>query len=502
MRTQLRVLMVEHSLDDADLLIGEIARGGYRVEHARVETAAEMRSEFARKPWNLVISDYHLPQFSGLDALQLAKMHDPDLPFIIASGTMSEVFAVEAMRAGANDYVMKTNPSRLVPAIERELRESVIRRSVRKLRVETEQAESQLRAMVANIPGVVFQLTCDPQGSYGISYISDASNRLLEVTPQVLQADVGHLFNIMLDGGNVSLQDRIAESALTLQPVSWEGRISAASDGRVKWIEVRMRPRLLKDDRIQWDGIIENVSDRKAAELELVRSRQQLSELSSHLQKAKEIERTRIAREVHDEIGGNLTAMKIEILSLASRLGEASPDLRNKLDSVETLIDHTMEITARIAHDLRPPLLDLGLSAAVEWEAGQFSHRMNMPCTVRCSGEDSHLDAELATALFSIFRETLTNVTKHASATRVAVLLDIEQDEVCLMVTDDGRGMTEDDLHKAASFGLRGMRERARHLGGEVTVEGKPGAGTVVRVMLPIESARQLQLDIDTPENP
>ena len=129
-----------------------------------------MHSELARQPWDLVISAYHLPQFSGLDALQRAKTHDPDLPFIIASGTMSEVFAVEAMRAGANDYVMKTNPSRLVPAIERELRERVIRRSVRKLRRETEETENQLRAIVANIPGVVFQQPAprdDPSGAAG-----------------------------------------------------------------------------------------------------------------------------------------------------------------------------------------------------------------------------------------------------------------------------------------------------------------------------------------------
>ena len=201
-----------------------------------------------------------------------------------------------------------------------------------------------------------------------------------------------------------------------MRSVSWEGRIRSASSQIIKWIEIRLSPRLLKGNLIQWEGIIENISQRKQAEIELVQSRQQLSALSAHLQKAKEIERTRIAREVHDDIGGNLTAIKIDLVWLLNRIGKKQTQLLEKTHGLVSLTDRTMEITSRIARDLRPPLLELGLVAAIEWEAAEFQKRMEIPCVVHCASEHVAASPELAQALFSVFREILTNISKHASA--------------------------------------------------------------------------------------
>ena len=231
-----------------------------------------------------------------------------------------------------------------------------------------------------------------------------------------------------------------------------------------------------------------NISRSKQAEIEINESRQRLSELSAHLQSAKEQERTRIAREVHDDIGGNLTAMKIDLLWLINRLGKAGPDMLDKARAIEALADRTMEITSRIARDLRPPLLELGLLAAIEWEAGEFQQRMEIPCIVNCAGEDIAVDPELASALFSIFRETLTNISKHARATAVHVHLGVGDGKVSLSVSDNGRGIQNTDLLKPGSFGLRGMLERGRNLGGEVSFKGAPGEGTTVTVRLPLEA--------------
>jgi signal transduction histidine kinase len=250
-----------------------------------------------------------------------------------------------------------------------------------------------------------------------------------------------------------------------------------------------MRPRPLDTNGVQWDGIMENISQRKESEAELMQSRQQLSALSAHLQKAKEIERTRIAREVHDDIGGNLTALKIDLLWLNNRIDKSRGDLLDKARSLETLVDRTMEITSRIARDLRPPLLELGLLAAIEWEASEFEKRMEIPCIVNCKSEDLAVNHDLGNAAFSIFREILTNISKHAAATKVEVELSADNTMLVMSIIDNGRGMANTDLLKRGSFGLRGMLERARNLGGEMRFEGKPNVGTTITAYLPLNPA-------------
>ncbi len=488
MNRSLRLLLVEDSEEDAELLLFEIRNGGYDPVHARVYTAAALQAALAQEEWDVVVSDYTMPQFGGLDALKIVRRFDPDLPFIINSGNIGEDIAVEAMHAGAHDYVMKSNLSRLVPAIERELREAVVRRAGRRAQRELLENEARFRAIVSNVPGVVFRLLREWHGGCSFTYVSEGSAALLELAPAQLQDDSALFFDLLLDSDRADLSTRIGESAQTLQPLSWEGRIRVASGDIVKWIEIRMSPRPLGENSIHWDGIMENITRRKRAEMELLESRQQLSALSAHLQKAKEIERTRIAREVHDDIGGNLTAIKIDLLWLGNRLDRGRADLTDKVRAIEGSVDRTMEITSRIAHDLRPPLLELGLLAAIEWEASEFQKRMEIPCTINCADELA-VDPELGTAVFSLFREILTNVSKHAGATAVEVVIETDENMLRLNVHDNGRGITRTDLLKSDSFGLRGMLERARNLGGEIRFDGNPGHGTTIVATLPLELA-------------
>lgn len=486
MKRPLRLLLVEDSEEDAALLLFEVRNGGYEPFHTRVYTGDTLKAALAGEEWDVVVSDYTMPQFGGLDALKIVRAFDPDLPFIINSGNIGEDIAVEAMHAGAHDYVMKSNLSRLVPAIERELREAVLRRAGRRAQRELLENEARFRAIVSNVPGVVFRMLREWHGGCSFTYVSEGSTGLLELPPARLQDDGALFFDLLLDGDRADLGALIGESAQNLQPLSWEGRIRVASGDIVKWIEIRMSPRPLDNNRMQWDGIMENITRRKQAELEIIESRRQLSALSAHLQKAKEIERTRIAREVHDDIGGNLTAIKIDLLWLGNRIDRARAELIEKVRAIEAGVDRTMEITSRIAHDLRPPLLELGLLAAIEWEASEFEKRMEIPCVVSCASEDIAVDPDLGTAVFSLFREILTNISKHAGASSVQV--DIETDDSMLRMTvhDDGRGITRTDLLKSDSFGLRGMLERARNLGGEIRFDGNPGRGTTIVATLPL----------------
>jgi PAS domain S-box-containing protein len=215
-------------------------------------------------------------------------------------------------------------------------------------------------------------------------------------------------------------------------------------------------------------------------------ARMQLRDLASHLQTAREGERTRIAREIHDEFGQVLTALKIDLSWLAKRLPGDRPGLARKAKAMSALIDATIQTVRRVATELRPGLLDdLGLAAAMEWQAQEFAGRTGIDCELHLDGGDLVLDRDLATALFRIYQETLTNVARHAGATEIDVRLEDRAEELALIVWDNGRGITPSETSDPKSFGLIGMRERAAAWGGTVGIEGVPGWGTTITVRVP-----------------
>jgi PAS domain S-box-containing protein len=233
----------------------------------------------------------------------------------------------------------------------------------------------------------------------------------------------------------------------------------------------------------------EDITERKRAKDELERSRQQMRNLSAHLTSVREKERTRIARELHDELGQLLTALNTDIILLNRKVPENQPDLRERIGAMSGLVDMTMKTLKRIYMDLRPGMLDhLGLPVAIEWQASEFSKRTGIRCKVTVEPEDMQLNPDLSTAVFRIFQETLTNISRHAEAKRVQVSLKLAGGEVRLTVKDNGKGITEEQMAKPDSFGLLGIRERASYLGGEVDISGKREKGTTVTVRIPYES--------------
>ena len=229
-----------------------------------------------------------------------------------------------------------------------------------------------------------------------------------------------------------------------------------------------------------------DVTDRVHAEKELRDSREQLRALATHLDSVREEEQTRIAREMHDELGQTLTVLKYDLAWLASRLPGDSTSLRQKCNEMESLTDGTIASMRRIASELHPRLLDdLGLDPAVEWLTKNFESHTGLRCELDSSLGDVILNSELATAVFRILREALTNVARHAQATRVTVKLQWDQDEVVLVVRDDGRGISNSEVTGMNSLGLLGMRERALAWGGTVVVTGEAGQGTTVIARFP-----------------
>ncbi len=224
------------------------------------------------------------------------------------------------------------------------------------------------------------------------------------------------------------------------------------------------------------------------AEKEIRDSREQLRNLSLYLQTAREEERSRIAREIHDELGQALTALKIDLGWLSKRLPEDQHSLRDKTNAMSRLIDVIVQTVQRLSSELRPGVLDdLGLAAAIEWQAGEFQSRTGVQCHITINPEDLVLSKEKSTAIFRIFQEAVTNVIRHAHATMVEVKLEQQNSMVVLEVRDNGRGITEKEVSAPKSFGLIGIRERVRFWGGEVNIQGMKNKGTTVMVRIPMD---------------
>ncbi len=358
MTPTLRILMVEDNPAHAELVQHALRQSGFAISVVRVETRAAFESRLAGLPPDLVLSDYTLPTFDGLAALRIAQSLAPGVPFIFVTGTMGEEVAIETLKIGATDYVLKTRLARLGPAVQRALREAAERK-------ERHQAEVMLR-----------------------------------------------------------------------------------------------------------------------------RSNEQLRALTAHLQRVREDERTRISRQVHDELGQALTGLKLDLSWLAGHLPTRSQALRQKAQALSACVDATIQTVRRISTELRPGILDnLGLVAAIEWQAQEFQLRTGIRCTTTTLTPETMWNQGFSTTFFRIFQETLTNIIHHSGASRVEVTLAAEGQALVLAIKDNGRGISEAEIASAGAIGLAGMRERAALLAGEVIFTGVPGKGTTVTVRIPLSEA-------------
>lgn len=361
MTEPVRLLHLEDAEPDHALVVAHLRRAGMALSEQRVDT----REQFAlalQQPWDLVISDYHLPGFSGLDALRLLRVHEArtstgPVPFILVSGQIGEDTAVEAMRHGASDYLLKNNLSRLAVA---------------------------------------------------------------------------------------------AEAAL-----------AAAASHRA----------------------------RQRADRELAESRRQLSALAQHLQTSVETERHAIAREIHDDVGGTLTALKFELDWI--RRHSAEPAVKQRAAAALESVTQAIGASQRIMQNLRPAILEQGLVAALQWLTQRFESRTGIVCRLRlpdaASGPLPSLPAGVPLVAYRTVQEALTNVGKHAAATQVVVDLALTGGVLSLEISDNGRGLASADLAKASSFGIRGLRERAATVGGWIDLSSREGRGTSLILSVPLD---------------
>ena len=349
---RLRLLHLEDSELDHQLVLAHLRRGGIEPSMQRIDTEGAFLAALDQR-WDAVISDYNLPGFSGLVALELLRERDALLPFILVSGEIGEDTAVEAMRNGASDYLLKSNLIRLVPAL--------------------------LHAV----------------------------------------------------------------------------------------------------------EVCEGLRARQRSDEELARSRKRLSELAQHLQTSIEMERAAIAREIHDDVGGSLTAVKFDLAWL-TRHAPNGPMAERAQQALET-VNHAIEASQRIMHNLRPAILEQGLVAALQWMTQRFERRNGIMTAFRTSHDHLRLPPGVPLVAYRTAQEALTNISKHARATRVQVDLTVAAGVLSLEISDNGRGLSQQDLAKAHSFGIRGLHERAGTVGGWVDLSSGP-AGTTLILSVPLNT--------------
>jgi signal transduction histidine kinase len=347
---RLRVLHLEDNEADHALVMAHLLRGGIDADVHWVDNEADLILALEHE-WDLILSDYNLPGYSGLAALDKIRSMGKLVPFILVSGEIGEDLAVQAMRNGANDYLLKSNLARLAPA-----------------------------ALLA------------------------------------------------IEGN---------------------------------------RTRIAK----------------QRSDLALSQSRQQLRELAQHLQTSIEQERAAIAREIHDDVGGALTAVKFD-LAWIERHAEGTPVADRARQAMEA-IAMAHEASQRIMHNLRPAILEQGLIAAVQWMTDRFAKRTGIDASFRTSHEQLDLPLAVPLVAYRFAQEALTNVSKHAHASKVSVDLTQAAGVLSLEVSDNGKGLNQDDLAKARSFGIRGLRERAETVGGWVDISsGTQGTTLILSVPL------------------
>ncbi|SFN17494.1 PAS domain S-box-containing protein [Formivibrio citricus] len=352
-----------------------------------------------------------------------------------------------------------------------------------RIRRALEESEARFRELANHVPGMVFQLR-QPEGAATaeLAYLSEAGAALCGYPADYIRSNPAHLQSIVHPMEVAAFRESLTVAIAEGTGWNWAGRI-VTDRSEVKWVDLKASLRVEADGTRIWDGMAWDITANKRIEQSLGESRLLLRELAAHHEAVREREKASIAREVHDELGQVLTAMKIETSVCEMALGEGQPALAQRLAGLKKLIDRTLQISRNVVTALRPPALDLGLLPALEWLTQRLQERLELQCVLEIDPDVQDIDEARGVILFRIVQEALTNVARHARANWVLIRIRHEDSGLSLLVEDNGCGFDTESISR--TFGLVGIRERVWMLRGTLEIDSAPGAGTRIIVKIP-----------------
>ncbi|HEY0321205.1 MAG TPA: MEDS domain-containing protein [Pyrinomonadaceae bacterium] len=440
------------------------------------------------------ILGYPVEQWTGEPNFWLNHLHPDDRGWAVDA----KVQAVARMEDRQLEYRMIAADGRVVwfrdiLTVNVAQDNSVLLRGVKMDITERKQAEDALRRSEDHLRLVIDTIPANAWSALPDGSVDFVNQRLLKDLGLSFQDLLGWSWTNTIHPEDVTgFMNKWRAALASREPMEIEARVRRAS-GDYRWFLIRNVP--LRDDAgdiIRWYGTGVDITERRRAEEQIRAASERLRALSARLSAAREEESIRIAREIHDELGAALSSLRWDLEEVDEVVSESGDQpqlaaLRKKIEAMMRLTDTTVNIVRRIASELRPTALDeLGLVEAIEWQCEQFQARTGIICQCDSSLENLDLNQEQSTAVFRIFQEALTNILRHAQATRVDVQMKEEAGEFVLTISDNGRGITEDEKAGSQSLGLLGMRERAHLIGGQINISGSEGQGTVITVRIPI----------------
>lgn len=513
------VLIVDDTPANIGVIAGNLEERGYRVLVAQDGEEGLQRAEFVQP--DLILLDVMMPQMDGFEVCRRLKkqVNTRDIPVIFMTARAEIEDKVNGFKVGAVDYVTKPlQVDEVIARVDTQLRLSDMQKRLeiqnsqllryreqleqrvaertmelgdtnqrllveiqeRKL-AETEIAarEIEFRMLAENSPDNICRYDKQCRIVYTNLNLAATLGKdvrdILGKTP--LESSPGPIY--------VGYQACLEEVIATGLPSDMELIVPDAGSG-AGYQHIRfVAERNTRGDIVGALSIGRDITERKLAEHEREESREQLRGLTARREEIREEERKHIAREVHDELGQILTGLQLNISVLTRKFAVDSPPLREQLHETMMLTDRALDVARNVASALRPAALDMGINSALEWLAGRFSKNTGIRCEVRIEDMDIQLEENDAIALFRIVQESLTNVSRHASASRVDIAFGQQGGAYLLDVRDNGHGFDLNSI-KEGSFGLLGIRERVHMLGGKLSIDSEPGSGTVISVSVPI----------------
>ena len=469
--SSINILLVEDSQTDAVLIQDELSQALSAVfTLTHVERLSDAIKEIQNKNYDLILLDLYLPDSSGLESIIKLRKTTAKIPIAVLSFRDDDKLALEVIKAGAQDYLVKGN-----------LTEGVLSRvicySIERKRAEenTIEAQQRFQTMFEKAPLGIALIDARTGVFYDANPMyAEIVGRTPEQLTQLNQSNIIHP-----DDSESYLDEMGRLNARTISAFRITKRV-CRPDHSIIWIEILVTPfETIGGNKACHLCMIKDVSEHK----QMVSN---LHDLTAHLQNVREDERTRIAREIHDVLGATLTVLKMDLDWLSKKVVE-NP-MHERIISLHELAGEAIETARRVSLNLRPNVLDnLGLIGAIEWLVREFEQRLGINCLLQANIiNHDRINKQYETSIFRIVQEIFTNITRHAEATEVVVKIEEIDQQLLIEISDNGIGITEQQLFNPKSFGIIGMYERTEQLGGKLRIQGEPSKGSMIELKIPL----------------